>query len=283
MPCFALTVYAVGKTFFWPTMLAVTSDRFPRTGAIAISIMGGIGMLSAGLIGSPGLGYAKDRFAGESLKRVNEPVYEEYKSATPSKFLFFAEVQGLDGKKLGDVQDTVTKARALLPKGGRDKEFKRIDRDIKDVQDVVAKLDAELKEVNEAIAKTKDDDELEPLGARKIKLTMKLEKAKGDLAGAEGGRKRLTEIETKLTQAGVMKPEGNSDKNAPFTALTPAETSVHKASIRGDRKTLRADAFIPALMACIYFLLLVYFKATGGYKAVHIVPVSEQNAENRQT
>jgi MFS family permease len=52
----ALLVYAAGKTFFWPTMLAVTSDRFPRTGAVAISIMGGIGMMSAGLIGTPGLG-----------------------------------------------------------------------------------------------------------------------------------------------------------------------------------------------------------------------------------
>ena len=62
---FALTVYGVGKTFFWPTMLAVASDRFPRTGAVAISIMGGIGMMSAGLIGGPGLGYAKDRFAAE--------------------------------------------------------------------------------------------------------------------------------------------------------------------------------------------------------------------------
>src|SRR5688572_29013814 len=52
----ALGIYAVGKTFFWPTMLAVASDRFPRTGAVAISIMGGIGMLSVGTIGGPGLG-----------------------------------------------------------------------------------------------------------------------------------------------------------------------------------------------------------------------------------
>jgi MFS family permease len=63
MAMLALTIYGVGKTFFWPTMLAVASDRFPRTGAIAISIMGGIGMMSAGLLGSAGLGYAKDRFA----------------------------------------------------------------------------------------------------------------------------------------------------------------------------------------------------------------------------
>ena len=63
----ALAVYAIGKTFFWPTMLAVVGDRFPRTGAVAMSIMGGIGMMSAGLLGGPGLGYAKDRFTAEHL------------------------------------------------------------------------------------------------------------------------------------------------------------------------------------------------------------------------
>jgi len=29
MAILALTVYGFGKTFFWPTMLAVASDRFP--------------------------------------------------------------------------------------------------------------------------------------------------------------------------------------------------------------------------------------------------------------
>src|SRR6266404_6250414 len=85
----ALAVYALGKTFFWPTMLAVASDRFPRTGAIAISIMGGIGMMSAGLIGSPGLGYFKDRYAGEELRQANASLYEHYEAEKPSQFLVF--------------------------------------------------------------------------------------------------------------------------------------------------------------------------------------------------
>src|ERR1041385_6359711 len=114
----ALAVYALGKTFFWPTMLAVASDRFPRTGAIAISIMGGIGMMSAGLIGSAGLGYAKDRFAGEALQKTNPAVYTQYAAQTPSKFLFFGEVHGLDGKKLGDVQHKLGEAREELSKTG---------------------------------------------------------------------------------------------------------------------------------------------------------------------
>jgi len=42
----AATTFAVGKTYFWPTMLGVTSEQFPRGGALLISIMGGVGMLS---------------------------------------------------------------------------------------------------------------------------------------------------------------------------------------------------------------------------------------------
>jgi MFS family permease len=114
----ALAVYAIGKTFFWPTMLAVASDRFPRTGAIAISIMGGIGMMSAGLIGSSGLGYAKDRFAGAALQTANPAAYAAYKSEHESQFLFFEKATGLDGKKLGEVQKTLDDARTALAATG---------------------------------------------------------------------------------------------------------------------------------------------------------------------
>jgi MFS family permease len=182
----AYAVYAVGKTFFWPTMLAVASDRFPRTGAIAISIMGGIGMLSAGLIGSPGLGYAKDRFAGEALQQASASAFDAYKADKPSNFLWFGEATGLDGKKLGDVQ------------------------------------------------------------------------------------KKLADVRKELEAEGITDPQAALDR------LTPEERTVLEASITGDRKTLVADSVIPAIMALIYLGLLVYFKAIGGYKPVHIVPVQEQ-------
>jgi hypothetical protein len=156
----ALSVYAFGKTFFWPTMLAVTSDRFPRTGAIAISIMGGCGMMSAGLLGSAGLGYAKDRFAGEELQKANPALYATYKAEKPSTFLFLSPANGLDGTKLSAAQTS--------------------------------------------------------------------------------------------------------------TNRTPDQKIVVDASIAGDRRTLKADSFIPATMAAIYLLLFLYFKAIGGYKTVTI-------------
>jgi DHA2 family metal-tetracycline-proton antiporter-like MFS transporter len=157
---FALSIYALGKTFFWPTMLAVVGDRFPRTGAVAMSIMGGIGMMSAGLLGGPGLGYAKDRFTAEHLQVTAPAVYEQYKAPTPSRFLFLDEVHGLDGTKLSAAQTAATK--------------------------------------------------------------------------------------------------------------TPDQQLVADASILGDRQTLKADAFIPAVMAVVYLLLLLYFKSVGGYKPLSI-------------
>lgn len=114
MALIALGIYALGKTFFWPTMLAVVGDRYPQTGAVAMSIMGGIGMLSAGLIGGPGLGYCKDRFAGEELSKANPALYAEYKAETPSMFLNIPSTKafGLDGKKLGEAKDAKDKTEA---------------------------------------------------------------------------------------------------------------------------------------------------------------------------
>ena len=173
----ALAVYALGKTFFWPTMLAVASDRFPRTGAIAISMMGGIGMLSAGVLGGPGLGYAKDRFAGAELRAADPAIHAAFVAETPSRFLTFDEVHGIDGKKLGAVQQ-------------------------------------------------------------------KLESVRKDL--------------------------GAADPAAALDRLAAADRTVLKASIEGDRKTLRADSFIPAAMAVIYLLLALYFRVIGGYRALTI-------------
>ena len=97
----AVAIYAVGKTFFWPTMLAVVGDRFPSTGAVAMSLMGGVGMMSAGLLGNVGLGYLKDRYAVDELQAENPALYAQYQSeGDPSSFFGLGEVQPLDGKLL---------------------------------------------------------------------------------------------------------------------------------------------------------------------------------------
>jgi predicted protein tyrosine phosphatase len=109
------------------------------------------------------LGYAKDRFAAEELRKVDAPLFEEWKNTeSTSKFLAFDEVVPLDGKRLED--------------------------------------------------------------AKKLAV------------------------------------EERSD----------AQKSVIAADIQGNRNTLKVDSFIPAGMAVIYLLLMLYFKSIGGYRPIRI-------------
>ncbi len=111
----AATIYGAGKAFFWPTMLAVVSERFPRGGALTLGAVGGVGMLSAGLLGGPGIGYLQDRHASQDLQTDHPAVYEEYKAQGTNSFLFFAPVQGLDGTKAGPVMEKAKDFSITLP------------------------------------------------------------------------------------------------------------------------------------------------------------------------
>lgn len=101
----AVTVYSLGKTFLWPTMLGVVGERFPKGGALTMGAMGGIGMLSAGLLGGPGIGYKQDKFASEKLQSEAPETYARYKAATSSNFLGIGEIFGIDGAKKGVILD----------------------------------------------------------------------------------------------------------------------------------------------------------------------------------
>jgi hypothetical protein len=51
---------------------------------------------------------------------------------------------------------------------------------------------------------------------------------------------------------------------------TPAQAAMVAADQAGDRKTLKADSFIPGMMAVIYLGLMFYFKSIGGYRVLKI-------------
>ena len=56
----AATIYGLGIVYFWPTMLGVTAERFPRGGAFLLGLMGCIGNLSVGVI-QPWMGRVNDQ------------------------------------------------------------------------------------------------------------------------------------------------------------------------------------------------------------------------------
>jgi MFS family permease len=194
----AATVYALGKTFLWPTMLAVASEQFPRGGAITIGAMGGVGMLSAGLLGGPGIGFKQDYYASQSLRKHPE-VFERYRAPNENQFLAFKTV-GLDGTKVGILEDP--------GEGG----VKTVERDLE---------------------RLKSDPNAQP-------------------SAVENQQKLYDWWQSARTTAATDGP------------------LVTEATLFGSRMALKLTAFVPAAMAVIYLLLILYYKARGGYRQVHL-------------
>lgn len=116
-------------------------------------------MLSAGMLGGPGIGYTQDYKASERLKELSPSAYKQVASPEENRFLLFPPVHGLDGAE-------------------------------------VARL----------------------------------------------------------------------------TPSSPVYEDVRQAEIYGKQQALKITAFVPAAMAVGYLILLVYFRAIGGYKLVEIGP-----------
>ena len=71
------------------------------------------------------------------------------------------------------------------------------------------------------------------------------------------------------------KTDENHAKLAAWWAASKAEAEndkkpVQKAGVYGGQRALKLTAYVPMIMAVLYLLLIIYFKATGGYKALHV-------------
>jgi len=190
----AATVYGIGKTFYWPTMLGVVAERFPRGGAYTLGAMGCVATLSAGLLGGPAIGYMQDYFASQDLQEKAPAAYERYRADKENSLLWIFHVRGLDGSKV-----------AVLADNG-------------------SQLSEDLRLLQES-AKPE----------QKMHLASLRDWWKG--ARAE-----------------------TAQDSAP----------VNEATLRGGRMALRCTAFVPVTMALGYLLLILYFKAKGGYKQIHL-------------
>jgi len=61
----AAFVFAIGVTYFWPTMLSFVAERIPESGALGLSLMGGLGMFSVSIV-LPVMGKFMDADSGAS-------------------------------------------------------------------------------------------------------------------------------------------------------------------------------------------------------------------------
>ncbi|HWX22924.1 MAG TPA: MFS transporter [Candidatus Binatia bacterium] len=98
----AATLYACGKTFFWPTMLGVTTEQCPKGGALTLNSMGGIGMLAVGILGFPFIGYLQETTATHQLAATNPTLSQ---TVTVEKHYLLGDYKAIDPVKAATVQD----------------------------------------------------------------------------------------------------------------------------------------------------------------------------------
>jgi MFS family permease len=102
----AATLYGIGKTFFWPTMLGLTSEQCPKGGALTLNSMGGIGMLAVGILGFPFIGFLQESTATAKLQSENPGIYQ---TVTIEKQYLLGNYRAIDPVHAAQVEDEAGK------------------------------------------------------------------------------------------------------------------------------------------------------------------------------
>lgn len=103
------TIFAVGVAFFWPTMLGFVNERIPRSGALGLGLMGGIGMAIAGAVTIPIMGDIADQYVPEQL-----PVQETVAVLTSAVDDLPPLLADLPAARQADVENTISLSQNAL-------------------------------------------------------------------------------------------------------------------------------------------------------------------------
>jgi hypothetical protein len=99
----AATVYAFGKTFFWPTMLGVVSEQFPKGGALTLNATGAVGALGVGVLGAVFLGHIQDKAITDRMQAVAPQLLSQ---VSTEKSSVFGAYRGLEPEKVKALEET---------------------------------------------------------------------------------------------------------------------------------------------------------------------------------
>jgi len=92
----AATLYGIGKTFFWPTMLGVVAEQTPKGGALTLNAISGIGMLAVGVLGFPYIG------ALQANKQI-DAVVESTEAKEVSGLVTNGKLSAVENKKIYEI------------------------------------------------------------------------------------------------------------------------------------------------------------------------------------
>jgi MFS family permease len=291
----AVTIYGIGKTFYWPTLLGVISERFPKGGALALGISGGVGMIGAGILGGPGIGYKQDFFTVQKLEETPEgkQTYARYmarnEKGEPEKTGFpiltefmpdkLPKVAGIDNAKFKVFEDfkaIVQKVRDAQKQNTPADKMPLVlaDKSVVGAQEVTRDVELEdpngavkvpihfvSQETYDAIAEKAKKEGREPPPLLKTTLQADLDTLRKEKAAGKPVEAKLEENLTKLME--WWNAFGQSNFSDDEKQLIPAR-------LFGAKTALLYTAAVPLALAIGFMLLILYFFATGGYKQVHL-------------
>ena len=114
MAVLGATVFAMGVCFFWPTMLGTVSERFPKTGALGLAIMGGAGMLATSFA-QPVIGGTRDSVATDAALASRSINPEQVKNTWMYRSVDFKDTKAF-GQSIRDGKSGVSQfLREKLP------------------------------------------------------------------------------------------------------------------------------------------------------------------------
>ncbi len=76
----AFVLYAIGQTFYWPTVLGFVSEQFPKGGAMTLNTVSAMGLLTVGIFGFPFLGAVQDNYNAKTVEKTEPAIFATVKA-----------------------------------------------------------------------------------------------------------------------------------------------------------------------------------------------------------
>ena len=275
----AATLYSLGKAFLWPTMLAVAGERYPQSGAVAMSALGAAGMIAVGFVGGKMIGAQQSNETGKALANTQE-VHARYSIDNDSFLGFHFQQQdsailqaAMNHFKLTSSEEADKKAVALEALNFVKDNIKA--EDSKALGVLLSKDNKSDDYTNELILALQEDDSQnkeeetdllpeivniasidEAINAQIIAKIRKDKDIASDIKAADiqwDAEHHAKAFELKM---GLLEN------------LVVDSKEVVDAYNTGGRQALWLTALIPTLMSVGFFGLFLYYRSQGGYKVI---------------
>ena len=269
----AATIYGVGKTFFWPTMLGVVSEQCPRGGALTLNTLGGVGMLGLS-VGGVFLGNIQDtRVQSEVMANEDKALASTYLGE--EKNSLFGKYKPVNRQALDDkvalYSSRLSAANKLL--GDKKLEADAFGK-ITSLAELTKDSDVTAEKIDAALA----EDPAYTLLVRNVSAHNAPQAPQGK-DGADPTETELAahnaavEAHSKLDYDGrlaQLQEKGLLLSDEDYASALKDKNALDSALTNARKNALFTAAALPIFMLLCYLGLIAYFKSKGGYKPVEL-------------